>query len=95
METRPPFIGQTFEVRGVPCRAFRIHPFGTVDVEAPDGNCFRLTGYAWISPKPAPPAEPDPKPVKGKRINPRRGRWCERCGAVVADEVCPHWDYES
>jgi hypothetical protein len=81
MNTAPPAIGTTFDVRGVPCRAFRVHPFGTVDVEAPDGSCYRLTGFAWISAKPAKP--------------PKRGRWCERCGAVVSDEVCPHWDYES
>lgn len=40
-----PKLGDIVTVRGIKCRVFRIHPFGTMDVEALDGSvCFRVTG---------------------------------------------------
>lgn len=43
-----PTIGQTVTVYGMLCTIYRIHPFGTMDVEAPDGRCFRVTGYGFL-----------------------------------------------
>lgn len=25
-----------------------VHPFGTADVEASSGKCYRVTGYSWL-----------------------------------------------
>lgn len=34
-------IGQLVTVRGIECRIFKVHPFGTIDVVSLCGN------YAW------------------------------------------------
>jgi hypothetical protein len=46
-----PKIGMVIIVRGVPCRIFKIHPFGTIDVMATDGSelCWRLTGLRFLT----------------------------------------------
>lgn len=43
-----PTIGQIVTVYGMACRIYRIREFGTVDVEAPDGRCFRVSGLPFI-----------------------------------------------
>jgi hypothetical protein len=49
MGTTQPEIGQLITVRGLQCRITRIHPLGTLDVEATDGSgrCFRLSGLSF------------------------------------------------
>lgn len=38
-------IGTIITVYGQPCRVYRMHPLGTVDVETLDGKrCYRVTG---------------------------------------------------
>ena len=38
-------IGQLITVRGIECRIFKVHPFGTIDVVSLCGNyAWRLTG---------------------------------------------------
>lgn len=40
-------IGDIVIVYGQPCRIFKVHDFGTVDVEnIVTGNCYRVTGLA-------------------------------------------------
>jgi hypothetical protein len=38
---RKPYVGQIVTVRGTPCRIFKVHAFGTIDVESLCGE------YAW------------------------------------------------
>lgn len=46
-DTRPQ-IGQIYDVRGLKCRIFKIHPFGTMDVEEINGErAFRVTGLSF------------------------------------------------
>ncbi len=49
MNDTPPRIGQTVTVYNIECRIYRIHPFGTIDVEATDGSerCWRITGLCF------------------------------------------------
>lgn len=45
----PPHIGDLVTVRGVECRIFKIHPFGTIDVEEINGpRAWRLTGLCFF-----------------------------------------------
>lgn len=45
---KKPQVGQTMVVYGVLCRIFKIHPFGTVDVEEINGNhAYRVTGLSF------------------------------------------------
>lgn len=46
--TNKPKVGQRMTVRGMLCTIIKVHPFGTVDVEAPNGRNFRVTGLAFI-----------------------------------------------
>lgn len=48
MNTNAPKIGQTIVVYGVTCTIVKIHPFGTVDVEAPNGRYYRVTGLSFF-----------------------------------------------
>ncbi len=44
-------LGQVVTVYGVRCRIFKVHPFGTIDVEALDGSkCWRVSGLGWVNP---------------------------------------------
>jgi len=47
MTTRPE-IGQTITFRNTTATIVKVHPFGTIDVEAANGNRFRVTGLAFI-----------------------------------------------
>lgn len=40
-------LGSIITVYGVACRIYRVHKFGTFDVEATDGSgrCWRVSGY--------------------------------------------------
>lgn len=40
-------VGMTMEVHGKECTILAVHAAGTVDVEAPSGKCFRITGL-WF-----------------------------------------------
>ena len=43
-----PAIGMIVVVRGLTCRVFHIHPFGTIDVEEVDGpRAFRISGLGF------------------------------------------------
>lgn len=43
-----PKIGQIMVVYGLKCRIFKIHPFGTVDVEEINGpHVYRITGLSF------------------------------------------------
>lgn len=44
-----PRIGQHVMVRGVECVIFKIHAFGTIDVESLDGkHAWRLSGLPMV-----------------------------------------------
>lgn len=44
-----PQVGNIVIVRGVRCRIFKLHPFGTMDVEQIDGpNAWRISGAPFI-----------------------------------------------
>lgn len=30
------------------CTIIKVYPFGTMDVEATSGKCYRLTGLSWL-----------------------------------------------
>jgi hypothetical protein len=43
-----PKVGQVITVHGVPCRIFKVRPFGTVDVVAlDDSRAFRVSGLGF------------------------------------------------
>ena len=45
-----PQVGMIVEVYGHKCRIYKMHPFGTMDVEnVANGKCYRLSGlnYEW------------------------------------------------
>jgi hypothetical protein len=44
MDTNTPTVGQHVTVRGLDCIIIRVYSAGTLDAQAPDGRCFRLTG---------------------------------------------------
>ncbi len=48
-----PRVGDLVDVRGVTCTITRVHTLGTIDVEAPDGRCYRLTGLLFYDRTPA------------------------------------------
>lgn len=44
-----PNIGDRIMVRGIECRIFKVHAFGTVDVETVDGSrAWRVSGLAFL-----------------------------------------------
>lgn len=44
-----PKIGQIVTVYGKKCRIFKVHPAGTIDVEALDGDgAWRVTGLGFF-----------------------------------------------
>lgn len=45
-----PLVGDTIRTDRGPARVLQVHPFGTVDVEFPSGQCYRITGLSWILP---------------------------------------------
>lgn len=44
-----PRVGQKVLVRGVTCIIRIIHAAGTVDVEAPDGSWYRVSGLPFVT----------------------------------------------
>lgn len=48
LNTTPPKIGQTYVVLGMTCIIRRVHKFGTFDVEAPNGQWYRVTGHCFL-----------------------------------------------
>lgn len=50
LDIRPaPYVGQSVNVQGVPCRISAVHPAGTIDATAANGRTWRLTGLAFSS----------------------------------------------
>ncbi len=49
LRTARPLVGMTMKTArlGV-VTILKVHPFGTVDVQASSGKCYRLTGYNWL-----------------------------------------------
>lgn len=45
---RNPNVGDWCTVYGVRCVIIAVRPFGTIDVEAPDGRCWRVSGLAFL-----------------------------------------------
>lgn len=44
-----PQVGQVIQVYGQPCRIFKVHPLGTVDVVTLDGSrAYRVTGLSFL-----------------------------------------------
>lgn len=33
---------------GESCKVIKVYPFGTCDIVASDGRCYRLTGLGWL-----------------------------------------------
>lgn len=63
VENRPPRAGDTIrsDRLGV-CHILKVRPAGTLDVEAADGRCYRITGLAFALMRPASKEEKsDPK----------------------------------
>ena len=48
MNTARPVVGQTIAFRNTTATIVKVHPLGTIDVETPNGNRFRVTGLAFI-----------------------------------------------
>lgn len=48
MTTTKPTVGMRMTVRGMLCTIIKVHPLGTVDVEAPNGRNYRVTGLPFI-----------------------------------------------
>lgn len=46
-----PRVGMAMEVHGQVCTILAVHAAGTVDVEAPSGKCFRVTGLGFTTGK--------------------------------------------
>jgi len=42
-----PEVGQTVKMRGLHCLVIAVRDFGTIDIEAPNGKCFRLSGLGF------------------------------------------------
>lgn len=43
----PPTVGMKYRVYGKLGTIVRVHPFGTIDVEMPNGNRYRVTGLSF------------------------------------------------
>ena len=48
MTSNKPTIGMTYQYNGQICTIVKVYPFGTMDIEAPNGNRFRVTGLSWL-----------------------------------------------
>ena len=48
MTDNKPLVGMTYQYNGQTCIIVKVYPFGTMDIEAPNGNRFRVTGLSWI-----------------------------------------------
>jgi hypothetical protein len=45
---RTPNIGDTYTIYGTIGTIIEVHAFGTIDIELPDGRCYRVTGLAFL-----------------------------------------------
>ena len=46
-KVRAPRVGDLLTLYGHPCRVFKVHPFGTIDVESLDSDhAWRISGLS-------------------------------------------------